>query len=168
MTCPLDAMPPPLMVALLPVTLTFTSVSASPAGAMIPPPLGLVPSVIRRFSRRIGLATCTFSTEPVSFASSVAVGLPFSVRRFGMTKAPMQVPLMRIVEPAGAEFSFDWRLPPAAQFTLNVAAPAPGESARAKATPRTPTIEARTLIERTCCYIAGRSPSRDYHQTRVA
>ena len=168
MTAPLDAMPPPVFTALLPVTVTFTSVSESPAGAMIPPPLGFVPSTIRRFSSRIGFATWMFSTEPVSFASSVAFGFPLSLRRFGTTKAPTQVPLMRIVEPGAAEFIFAWRLPPAAQFTLNVAAPAPGESASEKATPRTPTMGTRTLIERTCCYIAGRSPSRDYHQTRVA
>ncbi len=63
-----------------------------------------------------------------------------------MTKAPTQVPLMRMVEPAGAELIFDWRFPPVEQLTLSVAAPAPGERASATATPRTPTIGTRTVM----------------------
>ncbi len=88
-------------------------------------------------------------TDPPSSPSSVAFGLPTSVNFLVIVKAPWQVPLMRIVEPPGAELSFDWRLPPVPQLTLNVAAPAPGAPASTSAAPASaPNVRVRIVTER--------------------
>ncbi len=91
--------------------------------------------------RWITLVPVTVRVVPVLPLSSVAVGLPFSVRFLGTTKFPAQVPLTRITVPGEALSILVWS-DPVAQLTETVVALATGTLTEATAAANTAPIAA--------------------------
>src|SRR3954469_6140316 len=106
-------------------TATSSSVRRPPSAMLIPPPFSPKPPVTTRDRRWITLVPVTVRVVPVRPPSSVAVGLPFSVRFLGITKVPSHVPLTRITVPGEALSILVWS-DPVAQLTATVSAPARG------------------------------------------